>query len=223
MALTVNDILEVRTYCRDAIIKENQINVLHFKVKDLLGHSISEQQAADWISNALAPIYQGAMANVATYVGLVLKKVLPAQTKHYVSRTGSGTGSVSASQLPSQIAGLLTYYDGNLGRAGRGHSYVGFAPATFNDANGQLTAGAKTAYGFLANYMKVDVAVQNVGGAPVNQFVMRGVIFHRGKPHTTPPVAPTATEILDAVVRDSWSQQKRRSDLHKIDDLMPAS
>lgn len=206
--LAEGDILEGKFFCRDE--SQTGINVVHFYVAGVAGGSLTDQQVCTALSTLAGPLYRAWMAAGQRYSGMRLQRIRPLPAPVAVTSTvGNGAGTGGGSALPSQSALLVSKRSLFAGRANRGRAYLPFWSDAFNSADGHPTAaGLALAQAWATQFLSaLNVAV---GGASVS---LLAVVYNRA--------SGGSVVISNAIIRDAWATQRRRSEINRPDSTGP--
>lgn len=179
-----------------------------YKVHIAVGAGVTFTDVAADFSAAQATMYKNLIANTASFRGVRVRRIWPANLDAWGQFTGdAGAGISGPNSLPLQSAGLITFGGAEIGRKGEGRQYVPFPASLDNDASGRPTAGYLTALGVLGANIVSDRTV-TVGA---NSVSLWHINFNRIV-HTF--------KLLPNVVRvGGWATQKRRGDYGRANRL----
>lgn len=139
-ALALNDVIQTTIW--NQLGEQAVINVLYWKVTNIVGAPTLEGVAADFDDN-IAAIVKPTMSNAGSHLGLILRRVFPSVSAMVLSDSGFGAGSVAAEPLGNQTAAVTTKRTAFFGQSGRGRMYWGLLPKTFTTDGLNLTPAAK--------------------------------------------------------------------------------
>lgn len=176
------------------------LNVRYYQVFNVVGDSVSVQEAADQMSNSYAPVIKPCMSSEAEYLGLSLKKIFPLPVElGVISDDGAGFGLSSAVLLPTQVAGIITLRSALAGRENRGRVYVPFPSGDDLDAaTGDPTAGYIANLADLGDFFRDELTF--TVGANSAQF----------RPVIAGPDGQVRAPIIEFTARSRFATQRRR-------------
>lgn len=152
--MAVNDIWSFKITCF-GMSQLGEI-VLHALETTTLGTGGTVQQGSDSVSTAFATVIKAWMSPTFSYRGVIGQRIFPLANKSNPinSVAGQGAGAAAAGDLPTQLAGLLTFRSNLVGRRGLGRGYVPFpATAQFTGTGAILSAAGLTALGNIATVL----------------------------------------------------------------------
>jgi len=197
--MPVNDVLEVRVFCKHA--NQQSINIVHFQITAVVLPEPTHDIIATVLSGNFGTIYRDMMTNQATYDGVGVRKVFPLpMSSETFGTAAAGGGTVLGDALPKQIAGLLSWRTDLAGPANRGRTYVPFPSETDNDTGAVPTAAYVTKLVTMGNALGGPITVPNAGGSAT----LNRRIFHRA--------TSTVTPVTFFFTRNRWATQRRRGD-----------
>lgn len=205
----VGDIYSVKVVCRVTPVVAGSVvslNVLHYRVSQVLGTPKNDQEIADAMDAFWGPKYIAYLVQEASYRGVLVQKIRPLPISIAFDATANqGVGTrVGGDLLPPQICGMITKQTGGAGRAKRGRVYMPF-PGEDDSTDSVPSAGFILALTtILPNYLSGIT----VGVAP-NTTDLLPVIFHR--------VLGTTDDLAFAVARTYFTTQRRRSPISGAD------
>lgn len=200
----LGDIYSVKLFSRItpiAVGSQLAINVLHYRVEEVLGLPKDDQEIADAFSDHFGPVYGAYLSVDASFRGVIVQKINPLPVSIAVSSTsGQQAGvRVAGDLLPPQVSGMITKQTGGAGRAKRGRIYMPFPGE--DDVTDSIPNAAYIAA--LSATLTSFVTFVLAGPLP-NRTSFGPVIFHRANPGNPDPIAT-------AVARPYFTTQRRRA------------
>lgn len=184
------------------------VNIRHYLVTATTGTGVTDLDTTAFMDQRLAPLMKSLMTAQAQYRGVGGQVIFP--TPPFVeqfSQGFTGAGSIAGDAQAPQVCGLIKFTTAFGGRAGRGFIYPPFPAETDCDLTGVTTLGYRTALTALKDSLIVPVTI----GAAGNTATLVPILWSGS--------LATARLINGGVIRNYWSQQKRRSFLRKGDVL----
>jgi len=183
-----------------------QLSVLrrYYRVTTLLGGPITFLNVATAYSNLVEASYKDLIYNGATFRGVRVRRVAPANDDNWAIFTGdAGVGISGPNALPLQTSGLITFGGPTMGARGLGRQYIPFPAVLDNTAAGEPTVGYKNRVAVLGGLIVADLSVAS-GGSSV---VLSHVNWRSGS---------LAFQYLDIVQRvGNWATQRKRGSYGK--------
>ncbi len=204
-----NDILEARIFTFDPTTPTQLgVNVVRFRVSLVNGTGGTLTAMAASLDGVVAPLYKALLSSTVQYRGIMLQKIWPfPRTFAEFSNGNNGTGSGAATQVPTQVCGLIKAQTAKAGRQFRGRIYIPFLGTGSVGANGNPTAPYVTALQNLAAAVYPSSYGIIAGG---NGFTMIPVIFHN-KGYGKPPTNLKGTDdVVSVVASPLFATQRRR-------------
>jgi len=183
-------------------------NVTHWLVASMTGTGSSVTAAAQRLDTLVASLYQNIMPATAAWRGVGFTNLANPRSVEGIGIGHAGPGVVAGNGLPSQVSFLISWRTALAGRANRGRIYPGLLAASFQNADGTMSAGALVSLSALAAGYGVGFVV----GAGVNTTTYQLVVRH---PDTF--VGPVQTQhystVTQALASSVFATQRRRGQL----------
>jgi hypothetical protein len=200
------DVVELRVVTFDPTAPSQVgINVVHFEVTNVSNLGTNQAQFAIQVDNAIATLYKAAMSSSVNYRGVMVQKIWPLPRVVAESTiVNAGAASGAATQVPTQVAGLISLRTANAGRPFRGRIYMPFLGTGSIGAGGNPTAPYVTAIQNVANALFATFSVVSGGDSTT----YTPVIYHAkgyGKPpanlHSVDVITSASASPLAATIR----------------------
>ena len=203
----VGDVYQLAVYCRSQD-QQNQVNVLHYRVKEITGTGADFQTMLDSASSDLATHYKANLPASARYNGVIARDLVPPLTSSFFSIAGAGVGTLIGDPLAPQLAPLISWRSAGAPAGTRGRSYMPSPDESYEHSNGRLTAGAITAYTSLATGIK---ELSTLASGPSTTSTLELVI-------RTGLTLPYSIHLVSSfLVRPAFATQRRRSLINRAD------
>jgi hypothetical protein len=203
MAVAVGDLYEVRPTTYRPAAAQLGLNVLHFRCTAVVG-TISENSLAQYCATTMGPLYAAVMSNQASFRGVSLRRLLPGTpTSYFTSHEGFAVGSVTGDGLPPGVAGLIGLKTLEAWRGGHGRVYLPFPSESDSNGLGRPTDPYIAAADNIAAILRSAWTPDKVPGVP-GEVTLHAVVLRSA--------FPAGLLTTDAVVRNRWATQRRRSD-----------
>lgn len=211
-AIADNDIVLVKVYCEAP--PQLGLNIGHFIVSDLVP-TVNDAELPELLDVVVRPLYVNALCQKAKYRGLstqVIPRTGPPKETYYTAG-GSTDGLGGAALLPQQSSLQIILRTGVAGRANRGRKWIPFASEEDND---NALGTPNGAYQALAGLIGAWWSNPTAYIAALGTFELHPVLDGEQ------PVSVADYRIITSqVVGQKWSQQKRRSLVHRPDLVPP--
>jgi len=141
--VVLDDILEVRFQA----LSVNQVsqNVIHYKITNIVGAPLTDQEVADGLSDLVAPLYLAWFSVDTQYLGLRLQKIAPSpKATHVLSVEGADFGALDEDDLPPQNCAAVVKLTEEAARRFRGFVFLPFFTELHLDEGGQLSPAGQT-------------------------------------------------------------------------------
>lgn len=201
MAL-LNDVYQLKVFCRNlqaGVPQTVTVNILHYRVANILGSGPTDTQIATAMDAAWGPIMIPALPLLCQYYGITIQKIFPLPiVERQINAANRGVGTRILEMGAPQLTGLITKTTGLAGRKFRGRFYAPF-PAEDDNVNGAVDV----AYIALLGPVAVNQFTVVVAGLPPNTANLFPCLFRTGAP-------PNTTDINGATIRPYFGTQRRR-------------
>lgn len=203
----LNDILEARIVTFDPTAPSQVgVNVIHYKVTNLVGFGVTQLALAQRLDTLAAPLYKALMSSSVQYRGVLVQKIWPLpRVASEQTAANAGFASGAASQVPTQVAGLIKLKTANAGRAFRGRIYLPFLGTGSIGVDGNPTAPYVTALNNLA--AAIFTPITGVSGG--DQTTMVPGIYH-AKGFGTPPIGAHTIDLTTSATGSPLAATQRK-------------
>lgn len=208
--LIVNDILRAR-YFTSAGDVQSGINVVGYRVSNVVAPGVTDQDVADHLSGLAAVKYKAYLSQEAKFEGVSVQVCRPVVFPTVTSTQGSGVGARATELLPFQATMLFSLRTPQAGPKGRGRTFLPFWSEGDNSATGEVEGAAST---LGENVIDVIIAPHTINVGAFALTIMP-VIISNAK-----GVAANF-DITHTQARLQWATQRRRSRINKPDTLGP--
>jgi hypothetical protein len=199
IALVTGMVLQSTTEVQNGL-GQTALNDWFYAVTGTFGSSSTDQAAAAAVDSNFAASYKALCSSLCTYWGVRLRIVAPTVYPGVEDTSNSGLGTNGATNMPGQVAGVMTKGTGQAGRKMRGRCFGPFPPPNAASSTGEMTAG------YVALLNAVGTAAMNiltVGGAG-NTAILNPCLYHR--------TTKTFTLLTTVNASTKWGTQRRRGD-----------
>lgn len=195
----IGSVIRCNVYC--TIAGQTSVGTHKYQMTSITGSSTFSSAALlaeldSIFSTNMPPL----LSNNANYYGiqLYLDNPIGPAPRPDSSNLLAGPGTGGAGLLPSQAAGLISWYTATLGKSGQGRTYVPFPPPDANDADGTPTAAYITALDTLAFSIRAPKVIVDAGITGTFEHVL----YAGG--------IATPVLVIDSTQRNAWATQRRR-------------
>lgn len=202
VTMQVGDLIVVKAWATDG--EQAAVNRVWYSANVNVGTGGTDQQFADSIEAALAPVYKPALPTVGTWNGVqvqIYRNNVPFAVVKSTVNAGAGTGG--ALPMPRQVSGIIGLLTAQAGRKYRGRLYIPF-PTTADDIGSGLPIAAYIAKLGLIAAQWIGSRSIGVGG---NTTAVSPVIRHV-PPDVGPPLNPTP--ITGSTTPQKFATQRKR-------------
>lgn len=195
--LANGDLAEVTPVC--SYLGQYTMNVLMIEFLNVVGGTVTDDDAADEFDATLGPLYRAILPAAASYYGLRLQVVQNTRYDPQFDNDSAGAGSLAGDPLPAQVAGVVALKTGFAARARQGRMYLPASGEALNDGTAKPSAAWITAASSIANAL-IGGGTIIVGAGSVD---WRWVVYSRNLNLRTP--------ITGFQVRANWGTRRSRS------------
>ncbi len=206
--LTNGALVQLRVWARNDSTPQASVNSLWYFVSAVGSNPATDQDFADQMDAAVAPVYKPIIAGNSEYRGvqaIIHSAIFPYPSLFPPAQTSAnaGTGTGGTQPLPSQTAGILRFLTNRAGPSGRGRIFLPFPPVDLSDPGGSPLPAYITAGLAVGAELGVGISVA-IGGRSA---VLLRVIVHG---ENKLGVVPSPTPVDDFVMDLGWGTQRRR-------------
>jgi hypothetical protein len=207
--MAVGDIIEAKVGCFDASLQAG-LNIRHYRIGTQTnpGLDLPYFVAAGELTVILSPLYKALLSVQAAYMGVSIRRLSPLPaTNEFADTALAGPGLVAGDQLPTQVAGLITFRGIASGIAGRGRIYVPFPGEEDSSPGGVTTTDYQNRLQALANaWANTLVVTEGVNQWELDPIILRRATFE-------------FQELITGIARIPWATQRRRGGFGKTNSL----
>ena len=199
----LGDVIQARVGCVEGT--QLSLNVLHYRVTNLVGLGLSCVQLATQLVARFGPLYRPWMPITAFFESVSVQNVSPpASVAFEVGAHQAGTAIGNG--MARQVSGLISHTTQAAGRDQRGRSYIGLGSSTWMDPGGILSGGGFATLAAVAAGLGPTFNL-TFGGATTS---LQLVIRHPNNPG--PPPLVSATDVFQVTASAFLATQRRRGD-----------
>lgn len=218
MTIDTGDFLGVTavTFFEDQLGENN----FYFRVFSAVG-VVNEQDLADELAQVWQNPYNGAMTNLASFKGTVLKNYKDLEQEfapvgYYGRPKLPGSGQFGTTPMARQVSGLITVQSLRGGKGGKGRRYIPFPDADANEAggNGSPTIAYRNCLTQIVaaclSPITISLGASSVQLGPLHQTYVKPVPPIDGY-YDYYAIIPSRT-----IYHDAWATQRRRGSFGRV-------
>jgi len=209
----VGDVLEIRTLCFS--IDQISVNVMHWRVSVLTGAGVTLQDIAAQFDTDVNGAYKNWMAANCNYRGIGITNLTGDRTVEYHATGFTGPGTQTASTLPTQVTGLISFKTALAGRHMRGRIFPGLPWAGWVLATSQMTAAGLVAL----NTIRSSIGLAKTATVGPNGTTIVLTVMHRPTPARPIPPNSLTTDVTTAAASGLWATQRRRGEFGRTNQV----
>lgn len=217
MPVAVGRVFKIRIYAWNPNTTQVSINTIYQKITTIVGAAPTVGSWASLFDAAIAPFAKSVMPTNVDYVGTDYQDIssTPYPTPHGVT-TNAGAGTYADANVnANQVSGLISLRTGLAGPHYRGRIYLGFTPASSQNAAGQMVAAYEVVGNLYAQFLQNAITV-GVAPAVTSETVVRSQLPIL----PIPPLPPFFNTDYNTVVRAfcprKFATQRRRGQFGRI-------